>query len=202
MDPGRPGRHTRSGTISHTAIMIAAMVAVLSVTLMARLVHDMATLADLFSILAFLVALSIYYVARRFAERARAAHESELQETDRRDMGHAVAMVHTCRSVAVGISRPPAISGSSVLVLTQGLATTIGTVQTQHDHLFSEEGRLAAASAHAAALLILESGEDCLGPNASRTIRDLGTLSDSVLDLDDESLVERRRRAADAERPA
>ena len=117
-------------------------------------------------------------------------------------MGHAVAMVHTCRSVAVGTSRPPAISGSSVLVLTQGLATTIGTAQTLHDHLFSEEGRLAAASAHGAALLILESGEDCLGPNASRTIRDLGTLSDSVLDLDDESLVERRRRAADAERPA
>ena len=197
-----PKRHPRSGTISHTAIMIAVTAAALSVTSMARLVHDMATLADLLSTLAFLVALSIYYVARRFAERARAAHESELQETDRRDMGHAVAMVHTCRSVAVGISRPPAISGSSVLVLTQGLATTIGTVQTQHDHLFSEEGRLAAASAHAAALLILESGEDCLGPNASRTIRDLGTLSDSVLDLDDESLVERRRRAADAERPA
>ena len=202
MDPGRPGRHTRSRTISHTAIMIAVMVAALSVTSMARLVHDMATLADLFSILAFLVALSIYYVARRFAERARAAHESELQETDKRDMGHAVATVHTCRSVAVGISRSPAISGSSVLVLTQGLATTIGTVQTQYDHLFSEEGRLAAASAHAAALLILESGEDCLGPNAPHMIRDLRILSDSVLDLDDESLVERRRRAADAESPA
>ena len=197
-----PKRHPRSGTISHTAIMIAVTAAALSVTSMARLVHDMATLADLLSILAFLVALSTYYVARRFAERARAAHESKLQETDRRDMGHAVAMVHTCRSVAVGISRSPAISGANVLVLTQSLATTIGTVQTQYGHLFSKRGRLAAASAHGAALLILESGESCLDLSASYMVRDLRTLSDNTLDLDDESLVERRRRVAEAGSPA
>jgi len=182
--------------------MIALVVAATLTAFMVRLVHNMATLADFLSILAIPIALSIYRLAGLFAERSRAAHESTLRETDKRDIKHAEAMTHTCRSVALGISRSSAISSPNVLILTQNLAITIGTVVTQHGHLLTKRGQRAAERARNAASLILESGNDCLAINASCMAQDLKILSNSVLSPDDESLVERRRRAAGADIPA
>lgn len=182
--------------------MIATIAAALSVTSMARIVYDMATLADLFSVFALPIALSIYRVARRFAERSRAARMSALRETDRKDAEQAVATIRTCRAAALGIFRSAETPGSETLVMAQHLATTIGTTRTQHGHLFNKKGLRAAARAHNAAILILESDKHCPRTNASYIARDLKTLSNSAPPLDDGSLVGRRRRAADAESPA
>jgi len=202
VDPRRPQRFPRAGTLSHTGVLIAVMAAALSVASMARIVYNMATLADLFSVFAFPIALFIYRLARSFAERSRAAHESSLREKDKKDIDHATAAIRTCHSVVLGISRSSAISSPNILILTQSLAITIGAIKTQHGHLLTETGLRAAESARNSAELILESGDDCLSLNTSCIAQDLKTLSNNILPLDDESLVERRRQAADAESPA
>lgn len=171
------------------------MAAALSVASMARIVYDMATLAD-FSVFAFPIALFIYRLARILAERSRTAHESSLREKDKRNIDHATAAIRTCHSVVLGISRSSAISSPNILILTQSLAITIGAIKTQHSHLLTETGLRAAESARNSAELILESGDDCLAINASCIAQDLKTLSNNILPLDDESLAGRRRRAA------
>lgn len=124
--------------------MAAVMAAALSIASMARIVYDMATLADFFSVFAFPIALFIYRLARTLAERSRTAHESSLREKDKRNIDHATAAIRTCHSVVLGISRSSAISSPNILILTQSLAITIGAIKTQHGHLLTETGLRAA----------------------------------------------------------
>lgn len=197
-----PKARRRSTAITHTAIMIALVAAAILVASAFRLVYNVPTLADLFSISAIPIALAIYHLARLLTERSRAAHETTLREKDEKDIEHAKALIRTCRSAARGISRSPTISAPSMLALTQNLATTIATIKAQYGHLLTTRGKRAAEKASSMALQTLEAGEDCLDLNTSYIARELRILSKSVLPLDDESLVERRRRAADAGGPA
>lgn len=182
--------------------MIALVAAAIMIATVFRLVYNMPTLADLLSISAIPIALSIYHLARLLTERSRAAHESTLRETDKRNIEHATALIRTCRSTARGISRSSTISAPGMLILTQNLATTIATIKAQYGHLLTTRGRRAAERASGVTLQILEAGDNCLDLNTSYITRDLRILSNSVLPLDDESLVERRRRAAEARGPA
>lgn len=181
---------------------MAVVAATLSTTTTARLVYDMATLADLFSILAFLVALSIYYVARQISLRSRKAREAALLEEDRRDREHATYLIRLCRQLVQGLSADtpsrPALSATTV----PQIATMMGTISSHYGHLVSYEGRLATANIQDTVMEILGSGAFCSATNVSDLFSDLVILADSVLDLNDPLLAGRRERAADSVDPA
>lgn len=198
VDPKRLQRAPRSGTIGHTAITVAIVVTATSISVVARLVHDMSTLADLFSILAFLVALSIYYVARQFSSRARRAREYALLEGDRRDREHVTYLIRLCRQLVRGISASTQAQPMLSMASIPQIATVAGTILSRYGHLVNGEGRLAAIDVQDAAMEILGSGAFCSATHVTTLTADLAILVDSVLDIDDPSLVERRRHAADA----
>lgn len=176
--------------------MIALVASAILAATAFRLVHNIPTLADLLSIFAIPIALAIYHLAKLLTERSRAAHESALREKDERDIGHATALIRTCRSTIRGISRSSTTLTPNMLILAQNLATTIATIKAQYGHLLTTRGKRAAEKASGMALQMLEAGDDCRNLNTSYIARELRTLSRNVLPLDDESLAGRRRRAA------
>lgn len=191
-------RAPRPGEISHTAIIVAVVTASISALSAARLVHDMATLADLFSIFAFPVALLVYDVARRFSQRSRRARESVLLEGDRRDREHAIHMIRTCRQLVLGLTTSvPTRPALSIAAVPQ-IAASVGTIASRYGHLVSREGQMAAIDVEDSTMEILGSGAVCDTAHVIFLSVSLDILANSVLDLDDPSLVERRRRATDA----
>lgn len=174
------------------------MTAAVSALAAARLVHDMATLADLFSIFAFPVALLIYRAARMFSQRSRRAKESILLEEDRKDREHAVYMIRMCRQLVLGLSTSvPAHASMSVTIAPQ-IAASVGTIASRYGHLINDEGQMAAIDVQDTTMEILGPGAVCDAAHVAFLTASLDILANSVLDLDDPSLVERRRRAADA----
>ena len=162
----------------------------------------MATLADLFSIFAFPVALLAYHVARRLSQRSRMARESVLLEEDRKDREHVTHMIRMCRQLVLGLSAGVQAQPTLSMVAVPQIAASAGAIAPRYGHLVSDEGRMAAAAVEGVTMEILGAGAMCGTAHAASMAASLDILAGSVLDLDAPSLVERRRRAADASDPA
>lgn len=194
-------RAPRSGDIGSGAIIVAIVIAAGSVAVVARLVRDMPTLADLFSIFAFPVMLLVYYAARRISQRSRRTRELTLLEEDKRDIEHLSYMIRMCRQLSLSLMAAAGTPGLPALAVLH-MAEMAGAMTSRYGHLVNSDGKRLIAGVQDITAEMLGSGGACGAVSADVLEANLSLLSDRVLDPDDPSLVERRRRAADSANPA
>ena len=203
MDTTRHPREARDGTIGATAIMIAIVLATLAVAAPARLVRDMGTLGDLFSILALPIMLAVFYIAQRLYSRVQRDRKLVLLEGDQRGRKYIMDTIDLCRALtrAVMQSGKSDYATANLSVL-RHIVADIGVVMARHGHVFSHDGRLSAESIRESALGALGEGSTCSYATLSRMRNELDVLKGMLLDTDDHELEDRRSRAASFADPA
>ena len=196
-------RASRDGTISATAIMIAVTLATLAVTVPARLVHDMGTLGDLFSILALPIMLAVFYTAQRLHLKARESRISLLKEKDKSSRKHMEDTVSLCLSTVMVIikSKEPSLAVGNTLMMRQ-IVDDIGLARAQHGHVLDRTGQFLAERARTSALKVFEDGSVCSHTALPDLHDDLLELKGSMWGVDDKELVNRREHEAGFESPA
>ena len=193
VDTTRLSRTPGDGTISITSIMIAIVLAVLAVAVPARLVHDMGTLGDLFSILALPITLAVFYTARRLYLRERHAKESILREKDARGKKHVMDTIDLCRTLVLAIMRSDKSDLATInMPMLRYVAADIGMLMAQYGHVFGDEGGLFAERVRELVLGALEEGRHCSNATLSNIDSKLLALKSVLLNIDDLSLVNRR----------
>ena len=197
MDTTRHPREARDGTIGATAIMIAIVLATLAVAAPARLVRDMGTLGDLFSILALPIMLAVFYIAQRLYSGARRDRKLVLLEGDQRGRKHVMDTIDLCRALTRAVMQSGksdrAIANMSML---RHIAADFGMAMERHGRIFSDDGKIYAEHIRESALDALTEGNACSYVTLSQIDDKLEVLKDMILDIDDPGLEDRRSRAA------
>ena len=177
--------------------MIAAIIAALAVSTMAKTVHDMVTLSYFLGIVALPIMLAIHFVTQHLYSRSHYVRESVMREEDERSRNHVVATLNLCRSLIFGIeaSANP-LSDDRRMVIIQHIAEHVGIISARYGHILSANGRGFAIVARDSALYMLKIN-NIVHVRMNDMTNAIDALVHEVLDLDDPRLVDRRRFAAE-----
>ena len=202
MVTARRSREAREGTIGSPAIMAAAALAFIAVAAPARLVPDLGTLADVFSLIALPATLAVFYIARRLYYRARRAREISLRARDARDREHVESAIDLCRTLVAAAMRAKRLGRTTYdMAMLHHVATDVGMARTRHGHMFDEGGLVLAERIRESTLIAILEGTTCTQAALSYMDRDLVGLRGHLLDIDDPRLAELRRQEAWVEDP-
>jgi len=189
----------RRGLDAQTAIMLAAIGAIIAAAVWAGTVRDFDTAGSLSSILGFAATVLIFWIARLLSGRIRRARIALLRRDDLRNRNHMIAMTNLCRSLVLG-ARGADRGSPAALAAMRDTALYIGEFGTTYEHLLTEQGKRLAENVRVAALSAI-AGKSCASVDVS-VLDSLERLEKEILGVDSDELVRRREREADAGDPA